>query len=205
MKTLISLALAAAAMTAVTTTKAAENQPWVFRFGVHDVSPKSNNGTLAGGTLRAELSDNVRPTASLEYMFTPNLGADLLVAWPFEHNLDLNGARAGKVKQLPPTVGVNWHFLPDGQWSPFVGVGLNYTKVFSEKSQGPLAGTKLSVGDSWGGAVHFGVDVKVAPSWLVTVDARWIDIKSTVRVDGADVGDLKINPWVFGVSAGYQF
>jgi outer membrane protein len=179
--------------------------PWTFRFGVHNVAPESGNGTLAGGAFRAELGDSARPTGSIEYLFTPNLGVDLLAAWPFEHTLKLNGMSAAKFKQLPPTLGVNWHFMPDAKWSPFVGAGLNFTKVFDEKTTGPLAGAKLSVGDSWGAALHFGVDVNVAPRWLVTVDARWIDIKATARVDGADIGDVKVNPWVYGISAGYRF
>jgi outer membrane protein len=206
MKSKIAAALVVCAASAAVVPKpAGAEAPWTFRFGVHDVAPDSDNGTLAGGTLRAGLDDSVRPTASIEYMFTPNLGADLLVAWPFEHTLKLNGASAATLKQLPPTFGINWHFVPDGTWSPFIGVGLNYTIVFDEKTKGPLAGTDLSVGNSWGPAAHLGLDIRAAPSWLVTVDARWINIEATARVDGANVGKVKVNPWVFGVSAGYRF
>jgi len=179
--------------------------PWTFRFGVHDVDPKSNNGSLAGGALKAELDDSVRPTASIEYRFTPNLGVDLLVAWPFEHTLKLNGAKAATIKQLPPTLGLNWHFMPDASFSPFLGVGVNFTKVFDERPTGPLAGTDLSVGDSWGVAAHAGFDVALSPQWLITADLRWMDIDSTVRVNGANVGSVAVDPWAFGVSAGYRF
>jgi outer membrane protein len=198
-------ALALCAATALNLAHAETAEPWTFRFGVHDVIPKSNNGTLAGGTLDADLDDSVRPTASIEYRVTPNLGFDLLVAWPFEHTLKLNGAKAATLKQLPPTFGVNWHFAPDATWSPFVGVGFNFTKVFDEKTTGPLAGADLSVGDSWGFAAHAGVDIAVAPRWLVTVDARWIDIDSTARVNGARVGTVNVDPWAVGISAGYRF
>jgi len=113
--------------------------------------------------------------------------------------------RAAKFKQLPPTLGVNWHFMPDATWSPFVGAGINFTQVFDEKTTGPLAGTDLSIGDSWGAAAHFGIDVHVDPRWLVTIDARWIDIETTVRVNGSRVGTVSVDPWVYGVSAGYRF
>ena len=178
---------------------------WTFRFGIHDVSPKSGNGTLAGGALKADLDDSVRPTASIEYFFTPNLGVDLLAAWPFEHTLKLNGAKAATLKQLPPTLGINWHFMPDASFSPFVGVGVNFTKVFDEKTTGPLAGTDLSIGDSWGLAAHAGFDVTLSPKWLFTADVRWMDIDSSVRVNGAGIGTVNVDPWVFGVSAGYRF
>ena len=205
MNTMTRAVLAALIAAAATAAHAQDDGPWVVRFGVHNVAPKSNNGSLAGGAFRATLDDSARPSGSLEYFFTPNLGVDVLAAWPFEHSLDLNGVRAAKFKQLPPTVGVNWHFLPDGQWSPFVGVGVNYTKVFDVKETGPLAGTNLSVGDSWGLAAHLGLDIKVAPRWLVTIDARWIDISADAKLNGTKIGTVDVNPWVYGISAGYRF
>jgi outer membrane protein len=197
--------LALCAAMALNLAHAETAEPWTFRFGVHDVVPKSDNGTLADGALASDLDDSVRPTASIEYRATPNLGFDLLVAWPFEHTLKLNGAKAATLKQLPPTFGVNWHFAPDAAWSPFVGVGVNFTKVFDVKETGPLAGADLSVGDSWGLAAHAGIDIAIAPQWLVTVDARWIDIDSTARVNGTRVGTVNVDPWVVGISAGYRF
>ncbi len=204
MKALFPL-LALCVLPVCTLAHASEDNPWTLRFGMHDVIPKSNNGTLAGGTLKADLDDSVRPTASIEYSVTPNIGVDLLVAWPFEHTLKLNGAKAATLKQLPPTLGISWHFAPDATWSPFVGVGLNFTKVFDENTTGPLAGTDLSIGDSWGIAAHLGLDVRLAPQWIVTFDARWMDIDSSVRVNGTKVGTVSVDPWVVGVSAGYRF
>jgi outer membrane protein len=197
--------LAACLALAATAAHAAPDNAWTFRFGVHDVSPTSGNGSLAGGALKADLDDSVRPTASIEYLVTPSFGIDLLAAWPFEHTLKLNGAKAATLKQLPPTLGVNWHFMPDATFSPFVGAGVNFTKVYDEKPTGPLAGTDLSIGDSWGVAAHAGFDMALSPQWLITADVRWIDIDSTVRVNGAGVGTVHVDPWAFGISAGYRF
>ena len=179
--------LAACLALAATAAHAAPDNAWTFRFGVHDVSPTSGNGSLAGGALKADLDDSVRPTASIEYLVTPSFGIDLLAAWPFEHTLKLNGAKAATLKQLPPTLGVN------------------FTKVYDEKPTGPLAGTDLSIGDSWGVAAHAGFDMALSPQWLITADVRWIDIDSTVRVNGAGVGTVHVDPWAFGISAGYRF
>jgi outer membrane protein len=198
-------ALAACLAFAATAAHAQLDNPWTFRFGVHDVSPTSGTGSLAGGALKADLDDSVRPTASIEYLVTPSFGIDLLAAWPFEHTLKLNGAKAATLKQLPPTLGVNWHFMPDSTFSPFVGAGVNFTKVFDEKPTGPLAGTDLAIGDSWGLAAHAGFDVALSQKWLITADVRWMDIDSSVRVNGASVGTVHVDPWAFGVSAGYRF
>ncbi|HNR91356.1 MAG TPA: OmpW family outer membrane protein [Dokdonella sp.] len=184
---------------------AAESGPWTFRFGAHVVQPKSNNGSLAGGALKSDVDDNWRPTLSLEYMLTPNLGVDLLAALPFSHDVKLNGVKAASVKQLPPTLGVNWYFNPGGTVNPFVGVGLNYTRFFSIDEKGPLAGTRVSLDDSFGAAAHIGIDFAISPRWGVTVDARWMDIDTKVKVDGARVGTVAIDPLAFGVSAAYHF
>lgn len=184
---------------------AAEGGNWTFRVGAHVVNPESGNGTLAGGTLDADVDDNWRPTFSLEYMLTPNLGIDLLAALPYSHDVKLNGVKAASVKQLPPTLGINWHFNPGGSIDPFVGVGLNYTRFFSIDETGPLAGTRVDLDDSFGLAAHIGADFALSPRWAVTVDARWMDIDTKVKVDGARVGTVNIDPIAFGVSAAYRF
>lgn len=199
------LLCAAVLMAAPMAAQAAEDGPWTFRFGVHVVDPDSSNGTLADGALKADVGSDIKPTFSLEYMLTPNLGIDVLAALPFRHEVKLNGAKAASVKELPPTVGVNWHFNPAGTVDPFVGIGLNYTRFFSIDETGPLEGTRLTLDDSFGLAAHAGIDFALSPSWAVTVDARWMDIDTRAEVDGARVGTVNIDPLAFGVSAAYRF
>jgi outer membrane protein len=199
------IVLAACLAGIATTTQAAEAGDWIVKFGAHQVSPKSNNGRLAGGALKADVGDDARPTVSLEYFLTPNWGLEVLAALPFEHEVRLNGARAAEVKHLPPTVSVQYHFAPGAKVSPFVGVGLNYTRFFSIKEKGPLAGTNLDLSDSWGAAVHAGVDVAINERWSFMADLRWISIETDAKVNGAKVGTVKIDPWVYGVALGYRF
>ena len=183
----------------------AEQGDWQVKIGAHAVDPKSNNGHLAGGTLAAGVDSAWSPTVTLEYSVTKNLGIEVLAALPFEHDVKLNGAKAATVKQLPPTVSLQWHFVPDAKVSPFIGVGVNYTRFSSIDETGPLSGAKLDLGDSWGLAAHAGVDVALAPRWSLTVDARWIDIDTDAKVGGVKVGSVAIDPFVYGVALGYRF
>ena len=196
---------AALALAGVGSAHAADAGNWVIKVGAHVVDPKSNNGTLADGAFKATIGNDVKPTISAEYMFTPNVGLEVLGALPFKHTLKLNGVKAGTFEQLPPTVSLQYHFNPNGTVSPFVGVGLNYTMVFNEKTYGPLAGTKLSVGNSFGVAAHAGLDFKINDAWLFTVDARWMNIDATAKVNGASVGKVHVDPMVYGVAVGYRF
>ncbi|HEY6941185.1 OmpW/AlkL family protein [Dokdonella sp.] len=183
----------------------AEQGDWQIKLGAHAVDPKSGNGRLAGGALATDVDSAWSATVTLEYAMTPNLGVEVLAAWPFEHDVKLNGAKAATVKQLPPTVSLQWHFMPDAKVSPFVGLGVNYTRFFSIDETGPLDGKNLDLGDSWGLAAHAGIDVALAPRWSLTVDARWIDIDTDAKVDGAKVGSVAIDPLVYGVAVGYRF
>jgi outer membrane protein len=53
--------------------------------------------------------------------------------------------------------------------------------------------------------VHAGVDIRLSDRWLFTADLRWIDIETDARVNGAKVGTVKIDPWVYGIALGYRF
>lgn len=177
--------------------------PWVLRIGVATVHPQSDAGRLAG--LKAGVSDGTRPSIELEYLLTPHWGIEALGAAPFKHTVRLAGAGAVGVRQLPPVIGANYHFLPGTRFSPFLGLGLNYTHFYDARGQGPLQGAKVALDDTFGPAAHAGIDVQLWPRWQLTADLRWIDLGSRVKVDGAKVGTAKIDPLVYGLSIGYRF
>ena len=70
---------------------------WVFKVGAHNVNPKSDNGSLAGGALDVEVGSNTRPTFGFGYWLTDTWQLDLLAAVPFNHDVSLNGADAGEL------------------------------------------------------------------------------------------------------------
>ena len=183
---------------------AAEAGSWSFSLGAHVVDPSSGNGSLAGGALEADVGSDWKPTITAEYFFTPNLGLEVLAALPFEHDISLNGAKAGSTKHLPPTFTLQYHF--DGETvSPFIGAGVNYTLFFDQQTSGPLAGAELDLGNSWGLAAHAGVDFRLADNRAIRLDVRWMDIDTDVSVNGADVGTVKIDPLVYGVAYVWNF
>lgn len=184
---------------------AANAGDWEVKFGLHSVTPKSDNGHLAAGTLAADVGSSLRPTISVEYRITPNLGVEVLGALPFQHDVKLNGAKAATVKHLPPTLTLQWHFMPGGNMDPFVGLGLNYTRFFSIDETGPLAGTRLDLGNSWGPSAHAGVAFALSDRWSLTGDVRWARIRTDAKVDGAKVGTVAIDPMVYGFALGYRF
>jgi outer membrane protein len=183
----------------------AEAGPWRFTVGAHNVDPKSDNGSLAAGALEVEVGDSWRPTITGEYFFNENLGLEVLAAVPFKHDVQLNGADAGDITHLPPTISLQYHFSPEAKVSPYVGAGVNFTWIYNEDSAGPIAGTDLDLDNSWGLALHAGFDVNLQNNWFVGLDARWMDIDADVSVDGADVGTVNVDPLVYGFYVGRRF
>ncbi|MBE2210203.1 MAG: OmpW family protein [Xanthomonadaceae bacterium] len=175
-------------------------------IGVHNVAPKSDNGTLAG-TLDVEVGDSVRPTVTGEYFVADNLGIELIAAFPFKHDIDIKGlGRVGSTKHLPPTLSVQYHFgATDAKIKPFLGAGVNYTWFFSEDTTGALAGNELRLDNSWGLAAHGGIDFALSPKSAIRVDVRWIDIDSEVRLNQAKIGTANIDPLVYGAAYVMKF
>lgn len=175
-------------------------------IGGHNVKPTSDNGALAGGTLPVEVGDNVRPTITGEYFIADNLGLEVIAALPFTHDIDIKGlGRIGETKHLPPTVSLQYHFgAPDATVKPFVGAGVNYTWFYSEKTEGPLAGSELKLSNSWGAALHAGIDFKVG-NGAIRIDARKIDIDTDVHLDGDELGTVNIDPIVYGAAYVIKF
>jgi outer membrane protein len=183
----------------------AQAQDWFVRFGPTVVDPKNDNGTLANGAFQTHIKDQTALGFTLGYHFTPNWALELLASTPFEHSVQLNGGTALDFKHLPPTLSLQYYFLPESKVNPFLGVGANYTLTFSEKERGPLVGTNTKVGDSFGIAAQAGLVFNIAEQWDIVADARWMNIDASVKVDGTKVGTTHVDPMIYGLHLGYRF
>ena len=67
----------------------------LLKVGVTQVRPDSNNGSVLNGGVKLDVNNNVRPSFTVTYMATRNIGIELLGAWPFQH--DIRGGGLGKI------------------------------------------------------------------------------------------------------------
>ncbi len=178
---------------------------WTLGLGLHNVNPKSDNGTLAGGTVPTEIGDNTRPTITGEYFIRDNLGIEVLAALPFKHAIKSNGTEIGTVKHLPPVVSLQYHFDATPQWKPFVGLGVNFTGFYDAEARGPLSGADLRVKNSWGLAAHLGADYWISDRAAIRADLRWIDIDADVLLNGSKIGTVEVDPVVVGIAYVMKF
>ena len=178
----------------------AEAGDWVARVGASMVAPKSNNHSVV------EVDSGTMLTFNVSYFVTNNWAVEVLAALPFEHGIDLEtGGEVAEVDHLPPTVTAQYHFAPDAALRPYVGLGLNVTKFFDEKTKGALDGSDLKLDTSVGLAAQVGVDFDLSERMFFNLEVRYIDIDTDAKLDGADLGKVKIDPWLYGVNVGWRF
>lgn len=136
------MAVAAGAMF-TSTNVLAEAGDWVVRARAVNVAPQNSSSPLAG----VAVSNETIPEADISYFFTDNISAELVLTYPQKHDVTLNGASLGTLRELPPTLLAQYHFMPGSSFSLYVGAGLNYTR-FSSVS---LAGLDVGRSSTGGG------------------------------------------------------
>ncbi len=203
MKTTLKLAISAGlalSMGLINTAAAFGPGDWLVRVGASNVRPQSDNHAVVS------VEPATSATINFTYMMTDVWALELLAAYPFKHDIELlDGTKVGSTKHLPPTLNVQYHFRPTEKLQPYVGVGINYTAFFSEETTGPLTGSDLKLGDSWGLGGQIGFDVMFNDSWFFNLDARYIAIETKAELDGLSLGKVKIDPWVYGAHVGFRF
>ena len=199
MKFAICVAVAGAAL-AMALPVQADQGDWLVRARLLQLRP-SVSSTI--GTL--DVSNEVTPEVDFSYFLTENIAAELILATQ-RHTVKNAGVDLGKVSHLPPTLTLQYHFMPKETFRPYVGAGLNYTRFYNTSLA--LGATPLTVdSNSWGGAVQAGFDVALDKKWFLNFDIKKIWIKTDVKngTTGAFVSQLKIDPVVVGVGVGLKF
>ncbi|MFW3616191.1 OmpW/AlkL family protein [Billgrantia antri] len=201
--TLLGAGLTATALLASSQALAYNQGDFITRVGVAHVDPKSDNGSLANDAFDAEVESDTNLGFTLAYLFHDKLGVELLAALPFKHDIQLNGVEAASTKHLPPTLTLQYYPLggTDNHIQPYAGIGLNYTHFFDESTE--LGDLELD--SSWGLAGQLGIDVRLDDSWGVNAAAWYVDIDTDASLDGADLGTVNIDPWVFMAGISYRF
>ena len=169
-------------------------------LGVGYIQPTDSYSATGAGLLRAD--GNARPTLTFEYFIADNIGIEVLAATPFEHDIETPAGDLAKTKHLPPTVSLQYHFTNNSSMTPFIGAGINYTTFWDDRLNG---GGALSLDDSWGYALHAGIDFAISEKAAIRTDLRYIDIETDASIATGPIGKVKIDPIVFGVSYVMKF
>lgn len=188
---------------------------WLVRVRAVDIKTEDKSDpipALGVPTDAIHVSDKWIPEVDITYFLTRNLAAELVLTYPQKHNVTvtqsaIGGFQAGTFKHLPPTLTLQWHFLPEGQFRPYAGIGINYTRISSVNLRVPApVNLPLNLENSSVGlAVGAGFDVKLNDQLFLNVDLKKVQIRSDVSAGGVKVSSVKLDPWLFGIGLGWRF
>ncbi len=196
---------------AVTTAGAVGNgkSPWLIRARLLGVVPDDDSSdiTVIGG--KAEVDNSITGDLDFTYFFTDNIAAELtLTISPHDVeavNTAVGNVDLGDVSLLPPTLTVQYHFLPESRFRPYVGAGLNYTIFFNEDAG---AARDVHYDNAVGYALQAGIDIGIDDHWAINLDVKklWLNTDVSVQALGTVVKtDVDIDPWLFGLGIAYRF
>jgi outer membrane protein len=192
-KMIVLAALAACAAGAVQ----AQEGPWMVRARTTHLGMENKDATSLGLTV----NDKSIPEIDVSYFFNQNVAAELVLTVPQKQDVYIAGAALGTFKHLPPTLLAQYHFTNFNGFKPYVGAGVNYTKISSVQLG---AGATLD-NHSWGFAYQAGVDIPLDKKWSLNFDVKKIYIKSNVYLNGVNSGSLQLDPVAASVGLGYRF
>ncbi|AWH85561.1 OmpW family protein [Flavobacterium album] len=194
---------------------------WMVRVrGVAVVPSECADIGIIGGD--ASISNTVIPELDFTYFFTKNIAAELILGTS-KHDVHTTGSdisaiggpthtdvNLGSVYLLPPTLTLQYHFMPEKCFKPYVGVGINYTIFYSIDQGNTVKDVKYD--NAFGLALQAGLDYKITDKFFINVDLKKIFLKTDITVDASNLSpglkipaSVNIDPWLLGVGVGMKF
>ncbi|WP_420138407.1 OmpW/AlkL family protein [Sphingomonas sp.] len=196
----------------------AEKGDWLVRLRAIVVAPNEKTGPVQPtfATSHTAVDNSVAPEIDFTYMATKHVGAELILATTKHHVSGKDAlAPVGRLAGtwvLPPTLTLQYHFLPDAAVRPYFGAGANYTIFYNTKSSGALnkaiGATKVRLRDSFGYALQAGVDMDLSKRVFLNLDVKYIDIDTKARLKTGSLINrerVHLDPLVFGIGIGTRF
>lgn len=209
---------------------AVQAQTHTFYLGGIHLDVKSKAPALQGGSAlpppgaMIDVGDADTIGFGYVYRFNPTWSIEAAVGVPPTHKVYGRGfiepfGQILSVKQVAPTVFMNYHFSPllGGKILPFVGAGLNFTRftdIRSTASGNAASGgpTSTTLKDSLGLAVHVGVTVPLGGRWSFVATVAHADVqtdsKATTRTNTGDIvrtTHITFRPTAGSAALGYSF
>ncbi len=175
-------------------------------IGVIPETLSSSISVIHGGV---NVTSTAAPEVDVSYFFTDHLAAELIAA-STRHELSgghtaLGHLDVGSVYVLPPTLTLQYHFLPQSRFSPYVGAGLTVAFFYDSKPSGPTV-TKVGLSNSVGAAIQAGFDYNISGHWFANFDVKQVFLDTEARINsGAILAKTALDPTIVGAGIGYRF
>lgn len=157
------------------------------------------------------INNKAFPELDISYFFTPNLAAELILTYPQQQDVTVTQSalggptKIGSFRHLPPILTLQYHFRPESRFKPYLGAGLNYTRISNVDLQVPGVGSLDLSRNSFGPALQAGFDYRLTDRIYLNVDIKKTWISADLKLGGQTVSKVRIDPWLVGMGLGYRF
>lgn len=166
MKTGLAGAATLALMAAAVPASAETRLGWYIQGGPAGVLFDEGASIAAGGATipgaSASMTDNATLALGVGYRFSEAFSVIGILGIPPKTTVSgtgpLAGVTVGKVTYGPAIFAANYHIPTNGKFQPYIGAGINYTKVFGTDDAGI---TSLKADDAFGAVLRVGFDYMV--------------------------------------------
>jgi outer membrane protein len=194
------LIITAAVCALVSGAAIADQGPWMVRARAVNLDMANKDSTGLG----LSVNNKTIPEIDVSYFINKNVAVEVVLTVPQKQTVSSSALAAdiGTFKHLPPTVTLQYHFDNFTGFTPYVGAGVNYTKITQTNL---LNGDATLDSHSWGSAFQAGVDFPIDKNLSFNIDVKKVNLKTDVYVSGVNSGTLKLNPLLVGVGIGYRY
>ena len=181
---------------------------WFIGAKVLNLAPDVKSVVSIGG--EAKIASDTVPEIDVRYFITDNLSLETMFGFT-EHKLSAVGTALGDLdlgstKVLPPTITLQYHFNSASRFSPYIGIGLNYT-FFVDHDPGDAVA--ISYKSSFGTVLNLGFDYFIGEKNFFNIDIKKYAISADVIIDAGPAGTadaaVDINPLAVSVGYGWIF
>jgi outer membrane protein len=138
--------------------------------------------------------------AGATYFFTREIAGEFGITQA-KHDVTSNGANIGTIKITPVNLAMQYHWNMGAPFTPYVGGGINYTKINGVDIGGPTLDNS-----STNGLLQLGANYDLNKQFRLNGDIKKVWLKSDVFAPGGSkVGNVDVNPWFFSLGAAMKF
>jgi outer membrane protein len=202
--------LAGAAQAQTTSWQPPRAGDWIVTGRITSVAPTTEDAILTSGGaatgLNVDVSDDLKPTLGFTYFFTDHIAVEAILGTT-KHEIRAQGGTTDVAVHetwvLPPVVTVQYRPLTEGNFSPYVGAGVNAMLFYSGEDKN---GFTVDLDNGIGWALQAGADVGLHGPWSLNFDVKkvWFNTDATINA-GALKSDVDLDPWVVSVGIGRKF
>jgi len=117
----------------------------------------------------------------------------------------VSAATVGKLKMIPLTAALQYHFKPEGRIDPYIGGGVEYVLLGNFDSADDIDFEEIDFNDDLGAMVNAGVSFDLGRNLALTLDAKYVAFDDGVTTAGDQPLATELHPLIVSAGLSWQF